>query len=83
MSVAPAASTRRLRVRVEGVVQGVGFRPYVFRLATELGLNGFVLNDERGVLVEVEGDASALDRFTERLPREAPPLAAVEHVERR
>ena len=80
MSVAPAASTRRVRVRVEGVVQGVGFRPYVFRLATELGLSGFVRNDARGVLVEVEGDANALERFTERLPAEAPPLAAIEQV---
>ena len=58
MSVAPrgrhAADPRAGR----GRVQGVGFRPYVFRLATELGLGGFVLNDERGVLVEVEGDAA-------------------------
>ena len=76
MSVAPAASTRRVRVRVEGRVQGVGFRPYVYRLATELGLSGYVLNDERGVLLEVEGDARALERFPERLAAEAPPLAA-------
>ena len=80
MSATAAAGVRRLRVRVEGVVQGVGFRPYVFRLATELGLTGFVLNDERGVLLEVEGEARALRRFTDRLPAEAPPLAAIEHV---
>ena len=43
----------RLHVRVEGVVQGVGYRPFVHRLAGELALDGFVLNDERGVLVEV------------------------------
>ena len=47
---------RRTRLRVEGTVQGVGFRPYVYRLAGELGLAGFVLNDSRGVLIEVEGD---------------------------
>ena len=47
------------RVRVNGTVQGVGFRPYVYRLAGELGLGGFVLNDAHGVLLEVEGDAPA------------------------
>jgi len=67
---------------VEGTVQGVGFRPYVHRLAGELGLAGFVLNDERGVLLEVEGEAAAVQAFLERLPREAPPLAAVERVSR-
>ena len=49
------ASIQRVRVRVEGVVQGVGFRPYVHRLAVELGLDGFVRNDERGAVIEVEG----------------------------
>jgi hydrogenase maturation protein HypF len=72
----------RSRVRVEGTVQGVGFRPYVFRLARELDLAGYVLNDERGVLVEVEGEPGAVDRFVTRLPSEAPPLARVEHVAR-
>ena len=46
------AAVQRLRIRVEGVVQGVGFRPFVHRLATELGLDGFVRNDERGVVPE-------------------------------
>lgn len=70
----------RTRVRVAGTVQGVGFRPYVYRLARELGVAGFVLNDERGVLVEAEGDAAAVEALLERLPTEAPPLAAVESV---
>ncbi len=70
----------RLRVRVTGTVQGVGFRPYVYRLAGELSLAGFVLNDAHGVLIEVEGDAIAIDRFLARLPCEAPPLAVVEQV---
>ena len=62
-------------------MQGVGFRPYVHRLAGELGLAGFVLNDERGVLIEVEGAAAALSTTSsERLPLEAPPLARVERV---
>src|SRR4051812_36102996 len=68
----------RVRARVEGTVQGVGFRPYVHSLAAELGLAGFVLNDSRGVLLEVEGEAVA--SFLERLPAEAPPLALIERV---
>jgi len=71
---------RRARVRVNGTVQGVGFRPYVYRLAGELGLGGFVLNDSHGVLIEIEGSAEAVDRFLERLPSEAPPLAVLEQV---
>ncbi|HEY0632123.1 MAG TPA: acylphosphatase, partial [Thermoleophilaceae bacterium] len=72
--------TSAARVRVEGTVQGVGFRPYVYRLAHELELAGYVLNDERGVLVEVEGEPGAVARFVERLPAEAPPLARVEQL---
>ncbi len=62
----------RRRIRVVGVVQGVGFRPFVHRLATELALAGHVGNDTEGVLVEVEGQASAVDRFEHRLVAEAP-----------
>src|SRR4051794_41951574 len=69
---------RRIRARVEGTVQGVGFRPFVYRLAAELELAGFVRNDERGVLVEVEGGEGAVEGFLRRLAAEAPPLAAVE-----
>ncbi|HUA72614.1 MAG TPA: carbamoyltransferase HypF [Solirubrobacteraceae bacterium] len=71
---------RRTRVRVTGTVQGVGFRPYVYRLAGELSLGGFVLNDAHGVVIEVEGSAPVIDRFLERLPSEAPPLAVLERV---
>ena len=74
------AAQCRVRTRVEGTVQGVGFRPFVYRLADELGLAGFVLNDERGVLIEVEGREREVERFLDRLPAEAPPLAAVERV---
>src|SRR4051794_41808908 len=69
---------RRIRARVEGTVQGVGFRPFVYRLAAELELAGFVRNDERGVLVEVEGGETAVEGFLRRLAAEAPPLAAGE-----
>jgi hydrogenase maturation protein HypF len=70
----------RARARVEGTVQGVGFRPYVYRLANELDLAGYVLNDSRGVLLEVEGPAAAVERFLARLEPEAPPLARVERI---
>ncbi len=48
---------------VSGIVQGVGFRPFVYDLATRLGLNGFVRNETGGVLIEVEGESESLDRF--------------------
>jgi hydrogenase maturation protein HypF len=73
----------RVRARVQGTVQGVGFRPYVYRLARAERLGGWVRNDERGVVLEVEGAVDAVERFLARLPREAPPLAAVERVRRR
>ncbi|MGZ5340494.1 MAG: carbamoyltransferase HypF, partial [Solirubrobacterales bacterium] len=76
----PAGIRRRGRARVEGTVQGVGFRPFVFKLATELGLGGWVLNDSSGVLLEVEGEGAAVDRFFELLDAEAPPLAVIERV---
>jgi len=65
---------------VTGTVQGVGFRPHVHRLAGELGLSGYVLNDERGVLLEAEGPSGAVEAFLQRLHADAPPLAAVERV---
>ena len=71
---------RRVRVRIEGTVQGVGFRPHVYRLARSLRLAGYVRNDAAGVLAEVEGPAPAVHRFVERVTRDAPPLAAVARV---
>jgi hydrogenase maturation protein HypF len=71
---------RRVRVRVSGTVQGVGFRPYVYRLAHELGLSGYVLNDSRGVLLEVEGEGVDVGRFLTRLEPEAPSPAVLERV---
>lgn len=76
-----AATTRRLRVRVSGIVQGVGFRPFVYRLAHDLDLGGWVFNDASGVLIEIEGASAAVSRFLERLAAEAPPLAALERIE--
>jgi hydrogenase maturation protein HypF len=70
----------RRRIRVRGIVQGVGFRPHVHAVATALGLAGWVGNDADGVLVEVEGPAPAVDRFEELLRTEPPPLAVVDEV---
>ena len=75
----PDAVERR-RLRVRGVVQGVGFRPFVYRLATRGGLGGLVWNDGDGVVVEVEGPAGALDSFARALVGEAPPLARIASV---
>lgn len=72
---------KRLSVRVTGIVQGVGFRPFVYRLAQKLGLGGWVLNDEVGVLIEVEGPGEALEEFLKCLSSEAPPSAFIEHVD--
>jgi hydrogenase maturation protein HypF len=71
---------QRIRVRVEGTVQGVGFRPFVYRVATDLGLAGWVLNDSRGVLIEAEGESGALDQLLRRVRAEAPPLAIIERI---
>jgi len=70
----------RVRARIEGTVQGVGFRPYVYRLADELGVAGHVLNDSRGVVVEAEAPDQTVEHFLARLALEAPPLASVERV---
>jgi len=71
--------TRR-RFRVGGVVQGVGFRPFVYRAARRRGLGGFVLNDGAGVLIEAEGTGEALESFALALRLEAPSLARVDSI---
>ena len=68
---------RRLHIQVQGAVQGVGFRPFVFRLATQLGLTGWILNDTQGVCIEVEGEPSRLHVFVQRLKAEKPPIARI------
>ncbi|MGH3568861.1 MAG: carbamoyltransferase HypF [Pseudonocardia sp.] len=71
---------QRRRLTVTGVVQGVGFRPFVYRVATELGLVGVVGNDSSSVFLEIQGPVAALDEFALRLVAEAPPLADVAAV---
>jgi hydrogenase maturation protein HypF len=70
----PAA---RLLLRVSGIVQGVGFRPFVHALATRHGLQGYVLNDSGGVVIEVEGPADRVEAFPGRLRAEAPPASRI------
>jgi hydrogenase maturation protein HypF len=70
----------RTRLRVTGTVQGVGFRPFVYRHARKLGLSGFVRNDSAGVLVEVEGGDAAVAEMVRLLEEEPPPLARVTGV---
>ncbi len=65
---------------MEGIVQGVGFRPFVYSLATRLRLGGLVGNDVDGVFAEVEGDPAAVREFLDALERDAPPLARIERV---
>jgi hydrogenase maturation protein HypF len=80
VSVRNAVSVCR-RIRVRGQVQGVGFRPFVYRLAQELNLAGWVRNDGEGVDIEAQGAADAIEALIVRLETEAPPLASVTSVE--
>ena len=73
----------RARIWVRGVVQGVGFRPFVYNLAERFGLSGWVLNDSSGVEIEAEGRPEALDAFLVAIRAEAPPLAHIESLEAR
>ncbi len=70
----------RIRARVRGTVQGVGFRPFVYRLAHEEALGGYVLNDQHGVLLEVEGSGARIGRFMARLVDQLPPLASIDEI---
>ena len=68
---------RRVKIHLNGAVQGVGFRPFVYNLARSLGLKGYVLNDGFGVFIEIEGEPAAIDQFLVRLQTEKPPLAHI------
>ncbi|SHI49111.1 Hydrogenase maturation protein, carbamoyltransferase HypF [Malonomonas rubra DSM 5091] len=65
------------RVRIEGIVQGVGFRPFIYRLARERQLAGTVLNDSQGVLIEIEGERRGIESFLAAIETELPPLASI------
>ncbi len=74
------ARAKRLKIEIHGAVQGVGFRPFVYRLAAELSLNGWVINNARGVFIEAEGPKPALETFLQRLSSDKPPLAMIQSL---
>ncbi len=74
------STIERRRIHVEGIVQGVGFRPFIFTLAERFAVAGWVLNSASGVVIEAEGEARALDEFMRAIKTEAPPLASIVHV---
>jgi len=74
-------SRKRMRIIVRGAVQGVGFRPFVYRLATELGLDGWVVNSAQGVFIEIEGAPDCVSSFTRRLKTEKPIRAIIQSCE--
>ena len=71
----------RIRIQVRGIVQGVGFRPFVYRQAARFALSGFVQNTGSGVTIEIEGESSACEGFLAALTSEAPPLSRIQSVE--
>ena len=71
--------TRR-QIEVSGIVQGVGFRPYIYRLATERHLVGTICNTSAGVIIEIQGSDEAVSDFISRLPQEAPPLSRITEI---
>ena len=71
-------SNKRAIIRLKGIIQGVGFRPFVYRLAKEFVLNGFVINTSSGVTIEVEGSQNKINSFYKKLLNEAPVLAFIE-----
>jgi hydrogenase maturation protein HypF len=69
-------------IRIKGIVQGVGFRPTVHRIATDMGLSGEILNDGEGVLIRITGSDALLTQFVQQLQQESPPLARIETITR-
>src|SRR5512138_209146 len=69
-----------LRIHITGIVQGVGFRPFVYALATRLGLKGWVRNTSAGVDIRADGDRGALESFVRLLRQEAPPLSHIDEL---
>jgi len=72
---------QRLRVIIRGAVQGVGFRPFIYRLAEELGLKGWVINNTQGVFIEAEAEQAALQQFLLRIEREKPAISFIQSLE--
>ncbi len=73
-----ASTSKRIRITITGIVQGVGFRPYIYQLAERLSLSGFVLNDADGLMLEIEGTNDKLSSFLSHLQTKPPPLARID-----
>lgn len=71
----------RIHIVIRGAVQGVGFRPFIYKLAREIGLSGFVLNSPAGVIIETEGEKKLLDRFVLSIQSKKPPRAIIQSLE--
>ncbi len=80
MSSVMSSTIQRRRISVQGIVQGVGFRPFVYGQALRWRLVGFVLNDSQGVTIEIEGSVESLDGFQQALREQVPPLARIDSV---
>ena len=72
---------QRLRVVIHGAVQGVGFRPFIYRLATSLGLTGWVINSTQGVIIEAEGELNRLNTFLLSIEKDKPPVSFIQSLE--
>lgn len=75
-------NTRKI-INIQGIVQGVGFRPFIYNLAKSYGLSGFVSNTSRGVIIEVEGKKSEIESFIADIPKQSPPLAVITNIDTR
>lgn len=71
---------KRVFLKIEGIVQGVGFRPFVYNLAESLSLKGFVNNNSEGVYIDIEGPSSKINFFIKKLKKEAPPLSRIDNI---
>jgi hydrogenase maturation protein HypF len=80
LSTAIPAGFERKRIHVRGIVQGVGFRPFIYNLARSMGLSGYVLNSSSGVFIEVEGSSAALLEFVDKISSKTPPLARIDDI---
>lgn len=73
---------KHLKLKIKGIIQGVGFRPFVYSLALKNNLKGYVLNDTEGVLIEVEGKERDIENFLKEIEKSAPPLSKIEEIEK-
>jgi hydrogenase maturation protein HypF len=74
-------SKKRVQLKIGGIVQGVGFRPFVYKLAKKYSLYGFVLNNGEGVVIEIEGDGSSTEKFVQELKKDKPSLSRIDLIE--